>query len=215
MPDIITANPQKSVSVQEIQNRNKQRPLNVKIADGPNDALDKNSFLKLLVTQLSKQDPLNPTNDREFIAQMAQFSSLEQMSNVANSMDSLKSFQASTLTGKTVSGKDFVSGRLVSGVVNEVIYDSQGQVFLRVNGRSILFKDLTSVSETNVSRETIPAPVIQNAYGQQTGNSQPPSTLEAGAENSSANQENNTGTATGQNSTDKNTTPNTQGEKQL
>lgn len=44
--------------------------------------LDKNSFLKLLTTQLANQDPLNPIEDREFIAQLAQFSSLEQMQNL-------------------------------------------------------------------------------------------------------------------------------------
>lgn len=44
-----------------------------------NSDLDKDAFLKLLTTQLSNQDPLNPIEDREFIAQLAQFSSLEQM----------------------------------------------------------------------------------------------------------------------------------------
>lgn len=44
--------------------------------------LDKNVFLRLLTTQLSNQDPLNPMEDKEFIAQMAQFSSLEQMQNL-------------------------------------------------------------------------------------------------------------------------------------
>lgn len=46
------------------------------------NSMDKNMFLKLLVTQLSNQDPLNPIEDREFIAQMAQFSSLEQMQQI-------------------------------------------------------------------------------------------------------------------------------------
>ncbi len=44
--------------------------------------LDKDAFLRLLTTQLANQDPLNPIEDREFIAQLAQFSSLEQMQSL-------------------------------------------------------------------------------------------------------------------------------------
>lgn len=51
-------------------------------ANGVNNDLDKDAFLRLLTTQLSNQDPLNPMEDREFIAQLAQFSSLEQMQNL-------------------------------------------------------------------------------------------------------------------------------------
>lgn len=49
--------------------------------------MDKDMFLKLLVTQLSNQDPLNPIEDREFIAQMAQFSSLEQMQQMNRNVE--------------------------------------------------------------------------------------------------------------------------------
>ncbi|WIF94639.1 flagellar hook assembly protein FlgD [Caminicella sporogenes] len=51
------------------------------------DNLDKNAFLNLLITQLKYQDPLNPVEDKEFIAQMAQFSSLEQLQEINKKMD--------------------------------------------------------------------------------------------------------------------------------
>jgi len=55
--------------------------------------LGKDDFLLLMLTQLSYQDPLNPVDNQDFIAQLAQFSSLEQMHNVANSLDTLAQYQ--------------------------------------------------------------------------------------------------------------------------
>lgn len=54
-----------------------------------NNSLDKEAFLKLLVTQLANQNPLNPVEDKEFIAQLAQFSSLEQMQNLNKNLISM------------------------------------------------------------------------------------------------------------------------------
>ena len=51
--------------------------------------IDKNAFMLLLVTQFKYQDPLNPMDDKEFVSQMAQFSSLEQLINLNTSMGSL------------------------------------------------------------------------------------------------------------------------------
>lgn len=58
-----------------------------KVSD--NSALNKDAFLQLLVTQLKYQDPLDPQDNSAFIAQLAQFSSLEQMSNVASGMENV------------------------------------------------------------------------------------------------------------------------------
>lgn len=161
------------------KNRSKQpvdrRGVPLPIRKSGYDALDKNSFLKLLVTQLSKQDPTNPMNDREFISQMAQFSSLEQMNNVANSMNKLRGAQANSLIGKMVQGKDFVTDKPIQGIVASSIYTPNGDVLLKVNGRHIKLDDVLEVTEVtpiappqqmpvampetqNVSRETMPAP---------------------------------------------------------
>ncbi len=51
--------------------------------------LDKEDFLTLLVVQLTHQDPLNPMDDKEFTAQLAEFSSLEQLTNINEGIDSL------------------------------------------------------------------------------------------------------------------------------
>lgn len=61
--------------------------------------LGKDSFLQLLTTQMQNQDPLNPSSDTEFIAQLAQFSSLEQMQNLNTAMMNQNAFG---LVGKNV-----------------------------------------------------------------------------------------------------------------
>jgi len=83
---------------------------NQQTARTPSPELGKDEFLKILMTQLQNQDPTNPMEDREFISQMAQFSSLEQMMNMTNSIDTLVQsqlispvIQYSHMIGKVVS----------------------------------------------------------------------------------------------------------------
>ncbi|MCL2702307.1 MAG: hypothetical protein FWE91_01695 [Defluviitaleaceae bacterium] len=66
--------------------------------------LDKDAFLKLLLVQLQYQDPLNPMDDREFIAQMAQFSALEQMQNMNAAYAKTQAYE---MIGREVSGLAF------------------------------------------------------------------------------------------------------------
>jgi flagellar basal-body rod modification protein FlgD len=97
--------------------------------------LGKDDFLKLLITQLTHQDPTQPMEDREFIAQMAQFSALEQMTNMNESFTSLSNMLASNqamgLLGKTV---EIVDGEtVITGKVEEIAGREFPQVL--VNGK--------------------------------------------------------------------------------
>lgn len=74
-------------------------------------SMDKEAFLTLLITQLQHQDPLNPADSTEFTAQLAQFSSLEQLSNINENLSLLKLYQASNNNAQAVSfiGKEIVA----------------------------------------------------------------------------------------------------------
>jgi flagellar basal-body rod modification protein FlgD len=76
-----------------------------------NDKLDKDAFMKLMLTQMKNQDPTNPLQSHEMAAQLASFTSLEQLQNINSTLEQLKrgqaptsNFQALGLIGKAVSG---------------------------------------------------------------------------------------------------------------
>lgn len=84
---------------------------------GNNQGLDKNAFLKLLVAQMKNQDPLKPMDNTEFVAQLAQFSNLEQVMGINSRLDTLtvqgqglQNTEIANLVGKTVT----VNGKSVA-----------------------------------------------------------------------------------------------------
>lgn len=110
-------------------------------------ALGKDDFLKILLTQLRYQDPTKPLEDREFVAQMAQFSTLEQMSNMNGEMAKvlgvLAKSQAVSLLGKRV---DIMDGtQYVTGIVDEVSGSEFPQIL--VDGRYYDVSQVVSVKE--------------------------------------------------------------------
>jgi flagellar basal-body rod modification protein FlgD len=101
----------------------------------PQQSLGKDDFLKILITQLSYQDPTSPMEDKEFIAQMAQFSTLEQMTGMAKDFSRLTSMlmgnEASSALGKTV---EIVEGeRTVHGIVQAVTRGETPEVLVNGN----------------------------------------------------------------------------------
>ena len=122
----------------------------------PGGQLGENSFLQLLVTQLQYQNPLQPQSNSQFIAQLAQFTSLQQMTNVAaeekqavSAMQNLGGTSqlaaAFGLLGDTV-GVLTSSGQSVSGAVTSVA-NQGGNVMVTVNGQSYPFGSITSVAK--------------------------------------------------------------------
>ncbi|HEB30449.1 MAG TPA: flagellar hook assembly protein FlgD [Spirochaetes bacterium] len=118
------------------------------------NTLGKDDFLKLLVVQLENQDPTKPLDDNEFISQMAQFSSLEQMTSINKTLSSLISNYKVTLSysllGKQVEVLDRATGEQNSGVVSEITFSGgrfEDEVpKISFNGLSYSVDDVVKVS---------------------------------------------------------------------
>jgi flagellar basal-body rod modification protein FlgD len=114
--------------------------------------MDKDAFLKLLLTQLANQDPIQPLEDKDFIAQMAQFSTLEQMNNMSTGFEHLSAGlehlsqliagnNAFSLLGKIV---EIASGNeIIKGKVEKVTGGDTQQIF--VNGMPYDYQSVTGI----------------------------------------------------------------------
>src|SRR3954464_7952440 len=108
-------------------------------------------FIKMMVTQLQNQDPLEPAKNQELLAQMSQIGQLQS----ANSLqDSLKGMvlqnqigSASSLIGKTVQGLDSADDP-VTGIVNSVKVASDGVSLELDNGKSLMLSRVTQIAPT-------------------------------------------------------------------
>ena len=122
-----------------VNNFNKANTVNGRTAS---QQLGKDDFLKLLITQLSNQDPTSPMEDTQFISQMAQFSSLEQMTNMNESFNKMaamiNSSQATSTLGKTVEVD--LGDTTSQGVVEATSFGANPQVM--VNG---MYYDLNKI----------------------------------------------------------------------
>lgn len=91
---------------------------------GVTSQLGRDQFMKLLVTQMRNQNPLEPIKDAEFIAQLAQFSSLEGIENLNTSFSDMLALQqvtqGSNLIGKSVTYEDSATSTLRQGVVGGI-----------------------------------------------------------------------------------------------
>lgn len=117
---------QQEVGAYNLANSFKREPLK--------EGLGRDQFLKLLTVQMSHQDPLAPMDNRDMIAQLAQFSSLEQMTQVNKSLESMSSFysgqNAYSMLGRSVEFVDDTGNRFLGPV--EMVMQNENGVALAV-----------------------------------------------------------------------------------
>lgn len=112
----------------------------------PQKTLGQSDFLKLLTTQMSNQDPMNPISDTDQIAQLAQFSSLQSMNAL---LTNSQLDGASNMIGRNVTALDS-SGRTVNGTVEAAQLNS-GAVYVTINGEQYAYTTISKVKAVPVT----------------------------------------------------------------
>ncbi|MFS1513196.1 flagellar hook capping FlgD N-terminal domain-containing protein [Chengkuizengella sp. SCS-71B] len=123
--------------------------------------LGQDQFLKLLMEQLKHQDPLSPTSDQDFIAQLAQFTSLEQLTKISDEIQLLRQSIgiSSDMIGKeiTYSYYDTDTSEMITetGIV-EAISIISGRQYAIVEGEEVPLELIIKISDVTVSEEPEP-----------------------------------------------------------
>lgn len=118
------------------------------VTTATNNELGKDAFLKLLIAELSNQDPTNPVEDREFISQMATFSTLEQMQNMNKTMEGMaetNKFSAVNYIGKAVAFTND-EGKQVPALVKAIWFEN-GKTILDTSEGDVELEKVEGISE--------------------------------------------------------------------
>jgi len=115
-------------------------------ATNNNGFVSQNTFLTLLLTQLKNQDPMNPQDSSQFVSQLAQFSSLEQMTQVSKKMESVLENSVVNMIGHTVTVADSTTqSGFTTGQVSGIVYYADGPAIV-VNGKNYALSSVQNVS---------------------------------------------------------------------
>lgn len=120
--------------------------------------LGKDAFLKLLIAQMQNQDPLSPMDDKEYIAQMAQFSTLEQLTNISKQLENFfeSQQQNSLIAYNQFVGKEITWHKLMFNENDEIVIDEgTGRVAaiqFKNNQVYFILEDGTKLEPANVSQ---------------------------------------------------------------
>lgn len=132
----------------------------------PTSTMGKDDFLKILITQMQNQDPTQPLKDTEFIAQMAQFTSVEQQAQMADELKLMRQSlgMSSSLIGKMVSwmGKTESGDPVMkSGLVDSIII-RKGSQFATVQGDEVALESITKIENKPEKDESTPEVEVTN-----------------------------------------------------
>lgn len=110
-----------------------------------NQFVSQNTFLTLLITQLKNQDPMNPQDSSQFVAQLASFSSLEQMTQLNKNITQVLENSVTGLMGQTVTVADpSTQSGFTQGVVSGIVYYADGPA-IQVNGKNYALSSIQNI----------------------------------------------------------------------